>query len=326
MVKVKTGDVLVMQRGNTYHEWLIRDIARRRGYPIKMVKEDIKEVKPYRYGTLTAGREIVWIKIDKKPAILAEIEKMNVTKRIVVLEVSGKEIRTRIKKFPAKKFRVINMPFIKTYEDKRGTLERIVSRWKPEFESSEVENGLIRLMIQNEETWDDVRLSIEIANRQGKVITKKSLEEMFPEAEFYKLDDWIDKLLKGQLKQKSLKMAEYFINVKGYSVAWLMNKIREQANEISLVYQAYKRGILYVPSSQSKIQERLDVVNWSQGTALLELSKRDQGRYLEFVQSVDYRYFVRVLAVLYSADEFVKSAGDLYRVLEEIRLVRSEFE
>ena len=322
MAKVQMGDIVLIHLGNTYHEWRMRDLARRLKYPIRKIEvtgSNLSQVKQLRYASLLPGREIVWIRVDKYVRGLVDIiSKVSPTKRLYIIELNHKGLAKELLSMKAKRLRVVPMQKVKTYDDKMEVLRKLLKRWGAVFENQKTEKHLIRLMIQNEDSWDDVRITVEMFYGMRQVFCVKDVEELYPDAELYQLDEWFGRIFEGNIKKKTLQMTHYYTQSKGYTVTWLVNKLREDAVNLSYVYQAYRKGVLSVPTDKSSIQERLDVVGWDGGLPLLELNKRKQERYLRYVRAVKYRTFVEIEEIVFSYGEFVQDIESLYAMMVRI--------
>lgn len=322
MAKVQLGDVLVIHLGNRYHEWKMRDMARKLGYPIKKIevtKQTLPKVKQLQYASLQAGREVIWLTLDGYVKDFTEtFKRVNPAKRIYVIEVNNRAQAKELMGLKARRLRIIALKKVKTYEEKREVLRKLVKRWSVVFDNQKTEKVLLRLMMQNEETWDDVRLTLEIFKESGHICTEKDVEDMYPDAELYQLSDWCDRVLRGKSKRKAVQMLHYYTYTKSYNPSWLMKKLREDVVNLSYVYQAYRKGILRVPTESRKLQERLDTVKWEEGLPLLEMKEREQERYLQYVREIPYRSFVYVQECVFSYGEHIRRLEDIHAVLLQV--------
>lgn len=321
MSRITYGDILVMHLDNPYHEWLVRDLARRRQYPIRKIEvNNVKDIKSLQYGSFMANRELIWL-VVKKPiyGFVEQLAKVNTTRRVFAIEINDRGLAKSIVNINSRRLHPVVLRKVKTFEDKRDTLRKMLKRWGASFDAKRTENLLIRLMIAHEDTWDDVRITVELIFREGRDVTQKDIEEMYPDDEIYRLQDWILRVLQGNVKKKSYTIADYYLDSRNYSVAWLIRKFRDEVINLSMVYQAYRRGVLSVPISKEKLNQRLEAAGWTDGYLLSEMKQQEQERYLNYVKTVDYKLFVQIEQVVFSGEEFCKHPSDLYRIFEGVR-------
>lgn len=323
MAKVQLGDVLLIHLGNRYHEWRMRDMARKLGYPINRIevtKQTLPKVKQLQYASLQAGREIIWLVVDGYVKDFVEtFKRVSPAKRIYVVEMNNRNLAKEMVGLKARRLRVVPLKRVKTYEEKREVLRKLVKRWSVVFDSQKTEKILLRLMMQNEESWGDVRVTLEIFKETGHICTEKDVEDMYPDSELYQLSEWLDRVLRGNVKRKTMQMLHYYLHTKQYNVSWMLNKLREDILNLSYVYQAYRRGILRVPTEKAQLQERLDTAGWEDGFPLLEIKIREQERYLQYAREIPYRSFISIQECVFSYAEYIRDEEDLYAVLLQIQ-------
>ncbi|MGN4723919.1 hypothetical protein ACTFR8_23090 [Bacillus cereus group sp. MYBK15-3] len=330
MAKLQMGDILLIHLDNPYHEWRIRDVARRLKYPIRRIdvtNSTLSKVKQFQYASLHAGREIIWLRVEKNVKGFVEVmQRVSPAKRVYVIELKSRDLAKDLIRMKVKRLRVVPLTKVKTFDDKREVLRNLLKRWGAVFENQKTEKSLIRLMIQNEDSWDDVRITAEMFYTSGHVFSSKDVEDLYPDDELYRLDEWFDRICEGNVKRKTIQMTHYYTQNRGYTVAWLINKLREDIINRSYVYQAYRKGVLRVPTEKGRLQERLDAVGWADGLPLLDLNLKQQERYIRYAQGVSYRTFVEIEEVVFSGSEFVQDVDSLYELMLKIKEIFTRLE
>lgn len=321
------GEVLIIQKENPYHDWVLRDIARDKKLKIRRLKWTEKDIRRCRYSGLVDDKEIVWIQVGVlTPSIRNEIQRMKLRKRLVVFEVEKREQRAWLQKIEVEGNMPTALPPVITWQEKEKECLKMIGKFGIQCKTVEVKKKLVGMMIRDPECWSDVRLSAEIARRNGDEIDMAMLQDMFPSMDFYRLDDWIGEVITGHKKKKSLKVAYYFRHEKGYANPWLLNKIREKVDMLGVVYDAYRKGIIYQDITDTNILERSKTVGWELGDTLANIQASDRRWCLRLIEEVPYTYFVKVQKVLFAGDEFVTEDWDIYRYIEELRNERGRYD
>lgn len=324
---MKLGEVYIIQKDNPYHEWRVREFISRSG--VKVVREEWGErtLRKYRYSGILDAREVLWLKVGKMtPDIKKVLEDVKLRKRLLVIEVERYAERKWATGLRVEGVLPKSLPPYKTWKEKEEECLKMLGSFRMEFENAETRKRLIGLMIRDPESWNDIKLGAEISRSSGDKVTIAYLQDMFPSIDFYRVDDWVLGVLEGRLKGKSIKVAEYFIKEKGYAEVWLMNRIRDKVLDISLVYDAYRNGIIYGDSSKTSILERSKVVGWDGGGKLAEMKPADLRWCLRAMEVLPYKYFVTVQESLYTGDKIVSRDWELYCYIEELRQLRGRFE
>lgn len=329
MKKVVLGSVILLKEDDKYHDWILFDMARRKKLPIKDVVIEKNRLAKLKYTNILEKKEILKLKSESKENkdiinLMNHIKKINRRQRIIVIPVNNKKAKEAVEKaFP--KEVLITFPSLKEYKDKEKVVNNLINKWKMEFKTVETRKTLVRNMIRDVNTWEDVLLFSENLNYQRKKMTNNDIDELFPDSFYYNLDAFIYKVLEGKIKQKTTKIAFYYMETRGYSPKWLLNKIREEANLISVFYQAYRGGVLLIPENKKRLSQRIMDLNWPEGLILADKEEYEQRRYLEYIEKLPYRYFLRILPILYETTSYVYEK-DVYYIIEKLRREREDFE
>lgn len=317
------GEVVVIQKDNPYHEWNVRETARRLKIPIKRAKWTERDISRFRYSGILDEKEVIWLEVGKQsPFIKDELKRMKVRKRLVVIEVETREQRNWIQKIEMDGKLPKILPPVITWEEKEEACVKMLGQFRAVCKSAEVQKRLIGMMIRDTESWSDVRLTVELANREGNKLDLDTLQNIYPDMEFYRLDDWVQDVMEGKKKKKTIKVAHYFRHIRGYSNVWLMQKIRERVEQVALVYDAYRKGIIFVDLTKTEILERSKVMGWDKGDALATMKPAERRACLKVVNELPYTYFIKVQKVLFSGSEIVGEDWDIYRYIEQLRVER----
>lgn len=323
---MRLGDMVIVQEGNPYHEWKVRGAANKQELRIRRLNWTERDIRKCRYSGILDTKEVVWFVVGRMSAsIKKEIERIKLQRRIVVFEVERGEQRNWLQGILVGGRKMESLPPVKTWEEKTEECIGMLGSFRAEFSATEVQRQLVRMMILDTECWSDVKLSIDMARVQNKVIDKNFLQDMFPDMDFYRLDDWILGVLAGKWKGKGVKIAHYFRHEKEYSNVWLMQKLRGRVNDIALVYEAYRLGVIYGEMGKAQILERSKVIGWEGGTRLSEMKRADQRWCLRAIEELPYPYFVTVQRLMYGGSNIVTEDWDIYRYIEEIRVNRGEY-
>lgn len=325
--RVKVVDrVLLIDEENAYHDWILHDIGQRYKLPIRVITADKKKVSRLKYTSILDRSEIVYIKDSEKEInkVLGDIVRINLQKRLLVISVGSKYARERIEKgFKEKKVELF--PKLDTFQEKREYLERVIGRWGIECQNRDVEMVLKRNMVRNVSSWDDVKMTWDILSYRGEVFTLDIVDELYPDEEFYRLDDFILGLLAGKWKKKATVMMNYYLEVRGYSASWLLRKIREEYLTIGLFYQAYRGGVMIMPEVSGRVTDLVNYLGWDNGLRLVDFKDFEQERYLEYIKEMPYGHYVSLNKYILGVDVEGSEEG-LYRMIEDIKKVRGEYD
>lgn len=322
--KVTMGTILGLDIENTYHDWILYDLAKAKKLPITRVKVNKKELTYLQYTKIIDRKEITILEGESKEILehFAEIQRINRKKRVVVIPVKDKNVeKVLLKHFEQD---VILFPSFKDYEERQKLVENILRRKEVLTQNEEVKRVLVRNMAKDVSTWENVFMLSEVNNYKQRVITENDIEELFPDNEFYSLNRFIWKTLEGKTKLKNIKMAHYFVEIREYSPRWVLEKIQETVHEFNLVYQAFRLGILLVPETPRALTERITSLGWKVGLELGDMPMYKQEMYLGLIDKIPYKYFVKILPIIYKEKRYVKPK-DIYSLVEEIRVTRSEY-
>lgn len=324
---MKLGEYYIIQKENPYHEWDVREYIEKKNLKITRDKWDEKSLRKYRYSGIMDTKEVLWLSIGKMTTgIRKALEEIKLRRRLVIIEVSTGEERKWLQSIKIDGETARPLPSIRTWQEKEQECLKILGRFRVEFDYAETQKRLIGLMIRDPESWKDIKLGAEIVKRTGEKITIPFLQDMFPSMDFYRVDDWIKSLLEGKLKGKNIKIAHYFIHEKNYSVVWLMQRIRTRVKELSLVYDAYRSGIVLGEVTKARILERSSVVGWTGGDKLAEMKPAELRWCLRVIEDIPYKYFVSVQNLLFTGDDIISKEEELYRYIEEIKHKRGEYD
>lgn len=316
--------VMLIDKEDVYHDWILYDFGQRFKIPIRVIEADKRKISRLKYTSLIDRNEILYIKDEEKKLyeMYEDIKKVNTRKRVLVISAQSKHLVEKIEK-DFKDRRIIKFPELKTYKQKRDYVIKILQRWGVEYSEKEVEVVLIRNMVRNVMTWEDVKLLWEIYEYNGDVFNLDTIEDIYPDEEFHRLDDFILGVLKGQWRNKGTQMASYFLDVREYSPEWLLKKVQEVYANVGLFFQAYRGGVLILPESAGRVEERVRGLEWENGLRLVDFTEIDQEKYLEVVKEMPYQHYVKIAKHVLSLKGSI-TKGDIYKMIESIKKVRSD--
>lgn len=326
MARVDIGSILLVNEDNPFHDWIIFDLARRKGLPIRKVEVTESKLRKLKYMRIIDKTEIIQLEGSKQDVLkeIKNIKNINRNRRILVVPIKDKQVRKTVESV-FKNDSLISFPPLKDYKEKEKVVTKVISRWELECETVEVRKTLIRNMIRDVSTWENVLLLWETLQYRGEVLKKSDIDELFPDNEFYNLDRFIFKVLEGKVKRKTIKMAYYFLEVRDYSPSWVRKRIQDEVYMFGLVYQAFRGGVLLIPDNKRRLTERITELGWNDGLPLGELKEHEQRKYLQNIEKIPYRYFLSILPIIYNVPEYTHSE-DIYRLIENLRHARRNYE
>jgi len=326
MSRVNVGSIILVDDENKYHDWVLYDLSRNKGMPLRNVDITENELGKLRYMRIVDKKEIINLNGTKNELLqhVSNIKKINRKSRVLVIPARDKETRKAMEKLFFGE-NIITFPPLKDYKDKEKTVNKIIDRWKLKCETVEVRKTLVKNMIRDVHAWENVLLLWETLSYRGEELTASDIDELFPDNEFYNLNQFIHKMLEGKIKRKSIKMGYYFLDTKMYSARWVMQKIREETNMLGVVYQAYRGGVLLVPDNRKRLTERIGELDWTDGMVLGDLKEYQQRQYLRLIEKIPYKYFLTILPIIYRVPEFAQEK-DIYHLIEDLRCARGHYE
>lgn len=323
---LKVGNIVIIDKESVYHTWVMQNYAKDHGFSYRSIDIDPKwqNVHDLRYGSIFSKKEIILLNLPKEitnvPMKLAEINRRN---RIILVGVNNHYQSKLVNKVGniIGLDKVGALPKVIDYESKESTLQNVVKGWGIKFESGDLRKVLVSLMISDETSWNTVRDLCKLYAESKKKLTQDDLEDLYPNADFYNLNQYLLDVLKGKTKWKNYKKADYFINQREYAPAWLMGKLREVALNINLVYTAYRRGVLGMPLDKTTLQRRIDVAQIKGLNLLQNLSMLEQRNYLDYVKEIPYNVFKEIEREVYLMPREVNEA-EIYGLIESIKYIR----
>lgn len=316
--------VMLLNKDDKIHDWILYDFSRRNNLPMRTMLVDKKELNKLRYVSIIDRKEIIYLK-DEDKNILKHIDlvkKINLSKRVLVVSAQSKALQDMLKKIYKDK-RVVEFPELKDYEQKQKQVIKVLRRWGVECQNKEIEKVLIRNMIRDVMSWEEVKLIWDVYSYKGQVIDKDTIEQLYPNEEFHKLDVFIIGILKGQWKTKGTQMAHYFLEVREYSPRWLANQILRVFMDIGLFFQAYRGGVIIMPETNTLIKERVNALNWENGLRLLEFREFEQEKYLNLVKEMPYKHYIKITKHVMDMSKNATTES-IYKLIEEIKIIRGE--
>src|SRR5699024_7180273 len=321
--KVSFSNVLVLDGDEPIHEWILRDFGSRKGMPVKEIP--ISKVKNSRlqYASILNKKEIVYITGEDEDIAkhLDYLGKMDRKRRMIAIDVKRRDLVGKVEKVFGKST-IKRFPTVRAYEDRLGVVSQILNRKGVRCESKTVRHQLRKNMVRSTLEWEDVFLMWEVKKESDEVMQQVDIDELFIDKDFNNLSKFIFKVFKGKTKHKNHKTLSYFLDVKEYSARWLLGKFREEYLNIGLFYQAFRGGVLLLPESKGRVEDRVRGLKWDTGERLLEFPEYKQEVYLNFVKEVPYTQFLKIAEPIYSCEKGRKE--DLHQLIEKIKTIRSE--
>lgn len=322
--KVSFSTVLIYQKENDIHDWILYDYGKRKGLKRNVIDKNGLGSKRLYYTSIVEKRELLILEIDDEDLDkhLEDIKKINRRKRMLAISCKRKNALEKVKKlFGDNNIKVL--PSTRSYDERVNIVRKIISMKKIEFKTKEVERVFISNMVRSVLEWEDVFLLWDVLRYRGEVIEQEDIDEVFADTDFYRLERYIFSVIKGKVKYKNHKITSYYLDVKEYSPRWLMSKIREECLNLSLFYQAFRGGVIILPENERRLQERVMDLGWESGLRISDFNKYQQERYLDFVKEVDYKYFLGVVEILFKYTG--RDANDIYGFIEEVKSLRREY-
>src|SRR5699024_693646 len=218
------------------------------------------------------------------------------------------------------KYKVRKVPSTRKYEERLKIVDKIIKLKGLKFKNEEVKKSLRKNMVRSTKEWEDLFLLWDVYRYRNELLEQEDIDEVFEDTDFYNLDNFIFKVLKGETKKKTHKVASYFLDVQEYSSSWLLKKIQEEYVNLGMFYQAFRGGVLIIPEGQRVLFERITKIGWDEGLRLADFKTYKQERYLNFVKEVDYKYFLGIATVVYRGND-----KNIYNLIEEIKQIKKGF-
>jgi len=318
---VSFSNVLVLDGDEPIHEWILRDFGSRKNMSVREIP--ISKIKNSRlqYASILSKKEIVYITGDdeKIASHLEYIGKMNRKRRMLAVDVKRSDLVGKLEKRFGKST-IKRFPSVRAYEDRLAVVSQILNRKGVECESKAVMQQLKKNMARSALEWEDVFLMWEVKEVRGEVMQQVDIDELFIDNDFNNLSKFIFKVFKGSVKHKNHKTLSYFLDVKEYSARWILSKFREEYLNIGLFYQAFRGGVLLLPESKGRLEERVRGLRWDTGERLLEFPEYKQEIYLDFVKEVPYRQYLKIAEPLYMCKR--DREEDLHQLIERIKVIK----
>ena len=315
--KVDFSTVIVFKEEDDIHDWILYDYSRRKGLVKRVI--DVKDIKNHRlsYTSILDKKELLLITGDDVDIAgnMSLIKKINRKRRLLAISCYKKSLLKTIEETFGK-YKVRKVPSTRKYEERLKIVDKIIKLKGLKFRNEEVKKSLRKNMVRSTKEWEDMFLLWEVYKYRDELLEQEDIDEIFEDTDFYNLDTFIFKVLKGETKKKTHKIASYFLDTKGYSKRWLLGKIREEYINLGMFYQAYRGGVLIMPEGQKMLFDRVVGIGWNEGLRIADFQKYKQDRYLKFVKEVSYKFFLDISDVLYKEDV------DIYSLIEEIKQVR----
>lgn len=323
----KLNNVYLVESENEYHNWIMRKSAQVYNLTYEELPLTNHTFQKLRIYGIMEVPSIYYIDISSETLsgkLINQIKSIQLRNRIICLGI--KNTKYVQKYMTLKNTKTGKLPLlVKDYEewlDKFYFCDSYVIPRDVSFESNDVKETLIRLMIRNPEYWYTVSL-LDKSFSLTYEITLDDLNTIFPDIDFYSLDEWIRLTLIGKTAKKHIQMYDYFTTVKQYNHMWLLNKLRERYINLSYVYEAYRSGIIFNNYYQN-FEERADSVGFQFTTEFKSLNNRERRECFMIIEDMPFRYYVFLQELLFEKE--ILTDNEILVLLNEIKKVRDLYE
>lgn len=321
------GKIYIRWKDNPYQEWLEGMSRKYNELPRIELKQTVRDIVNHRkIGLFEKPSQMVMEvtnPINAKEQF--EIKRMDLRNRQLILVVENyKHVEQFIKSFGKNSNAIGYFPRTKEWEEKTYYIDLMMKETGIQFDSKATQRLLEKSLIRDISMYKDVQLLPEIYGR-GYHVTVEDLQNIFPNIEFYNLQEYIETFISGMYKNKALKMTYYFTEIKEYNSVWLMRKIREYYQEFMVIYEMHRRGIIFEGASMYGMDRRSKVVNFPYYQSVMNLENYEIERYITMIKRVPYPLAVKIGRALVEIGENPNKERLLY-LAEQIRVIRKTYE
>lgn len=332
--KMREHKIYLLQKDNELHENLLKTFVEYNTIQIKSY-ESIKDkmLIEYQRNSLINKSTLVEIEIQEDDTI-EEIEKFLTTFKFkrnrVCLKVNNKNMQLKIKQLDIKDSEIFSFPKLTTWSEKYEYIFTVLNSYNANklFKNDDVLDVLVRLLIRDTSKWQDVFNFLDLAKESNMEIDLDVLQVYFKDIEFYNFNDFLQQVIQGKSFKKTMGMAHYYIEVKKYSLNWILNKIREEVLNIGCVEQGYRKGIINLKSqSLDNVRERGELLNWKLTDKLARMKKQEFNRYAIMVKELEYKQLVEIERYLFSSElgEYVSDKLEIYGIIHHLWTIAKKY-
>lgn len=312
----------VLEEGNTYHMEELYSYATKRKLKIHRAEGTPKYIKSLKFPILMESQTLYVINVTNYRKIKDLLPQIRIKGRVIVFTTDNAYIYKELSNLQIQGEAVVPFPKTETWLDKKKSCLRLLDSWLTHEEAEYgrgVKNKLAEFMIQDQEVWQVIRSHVQ--QMQTKM-TEDSMKTLLQDKEYYTIKAWLEEVTKGYSKRKAIKMTHYFIEHRGYSPRWLMNKWREYVHDVLLVAESYRLGIVQPAQlDKEEILKRSNFLDYLNGLKLAEMKPSDIRTHLKFIQDTEYSHLVAVSKIVYDYAEHIKDKQGVYLAMERIRLL-----
>lgn len=326
--------IFVIQKDNEYHENIIESYLKDNKFRIFDVEYKTKLLKKYTTNSLNMGKEFIRIEVPMEISgeeICKLITKLKLKKTYVQLTIGNNKQVKEIREQELDKYEIEVLPSINTWNEKFDYNYELIDSLNLDklFEDLSLKDTLTRLLIRSPKMWLEVSTVLGIAKEKHIKITQEYLQTYFPEIDFHNFHEFVIRALKGHHKKDAILKANYFIDIKQYSVSWIFNKMKEIVVELGYVTLAYRKGITHLtPEKSGTLKARAEKMNFNASDKITGIKYGEMKNYLNFIKDIEYKHFTEIQMVIFNKDQknSMKEKYELYGLLEELKVIAEKYE
>lgn len=323
---LERGKSYIAVQGDPYHDYTVRLYATNLRLKQHTVTGTLHTIQNYRRSGLFDPPMVLKLEINSKLTRqeLKFLSDYDLRNRIVVYYVKDVKL---IKSLQELKYRDGSSPtalyYYNEWEEKAVFCENLIELTGLSFTSPKIRDQLVRLLIRQPEQWNMLGV-IRDSMSEGYEISDTDLVSIFPDVNFVRIDDWIQRIIQGTTKRPAIEMYHYFREVKGYSSVWLWKKFQERFELVMLVYDAYRRGIIY-PDVYRDIPNRCQARGYELEGELLKYKERDFEYAFRVISNTPYPYFYKAQKIVYNESNILTRDTDIMKVILSLQQARKEY-
>lgn len=326
--------IFVLQSNNELHDNLMNNFIKHN----KLIKKSFESITDknlieYQRNSLMATKTLIEITINKyddMDIVSKELNKIKFKKNLVSLKAENKEVLNKIKTIEVKGQEMFIFPKIATWKDKYDYIFTILESYNTSniFKDYNVLDILVRLLIRDSSKWQDVFEFVELAKESKLIIDLEILQVYFKDIEFYNFNEFLKNILVGNSFKKTMVMANYYVDIKKYSINWIVKKLREELINVCCVEQGYRKGIINLQvQTLENVRERGEFENWKLTDKIARMKKQEFRRYSSIIKEISYKQLVEIEQYLFSKDvgEYVNSTLELYSIINHMYNIAKKY-
>lgn len=291
---------------------------------------DVKKIKHFTRMSIFNENSILMIDIHCKmnPVLLDVLSRLYTDNKIVIITVRNNgNVGFLVNHLGSKnkKMKLTTLKTAESYSDKSVFIDKTLNNMDLKYQSKEVRNVLVKVLVSKVESYNTIKTSLEVAELNETLITIDFIEDMVGSVDFYRLDDLFDFMIRGANTKKSFKYLNYFIKTKKYNSTWILNEFREYLLLISDFYMLKNNGYISHSIDSYTLENRISIIDFYSKNKVLKLSKFEQEKLLDFTEDIPYTYISHISKLVMNNKNLKVNEAEFKALIYEIMDVRSSY-